>query len=144
MSHLYRLLVTGPTVGHYITPGCWCIHHGSTHLRHTETQYTEDPHWAAARPSTDCSLLAACVYSGRVHCTVHCTLYTVHLYTVHLASSHLDLLTHGHTVPTLGSIVLSGPPVTSIVRGATQCIACSSCIFALKRGLKTQILLYKD
>ena len=72
---------------------CWSLHHtrllaagvyimAAVHSSgHSETQYTEDPHWAAARPSTDCSLLAACVYSGRVHCTVHCTLYTCTLYT---------------------------------------------------------------
>ena len=90
MSHLYRqLLVTG----HCITLGwwCWCIHDGTSPL--IWTQYTGDPHWAAARPSTDCSLLAACVYSGRVHCTlytVHCTPVHCTLYTVHLASSHLE------------------------------------------------------
>ena len=63
------------------------------------------------------------------YCTVHSTLYTCTLYT--WPAHTWSLLTHGHTVPTLGSNVLSGPPVTSSVMSATQCsvihcIACSS------------------
>ena len=143
------LLTSPPTFStlKYVTfvqaAGHWSLHHTRllaagvyimAAVHSSETQSTEDPHWAAARPSTDCSLLAACVYSGRVHCTVHCTLYTCTLYT--WPAHTWSLLTHGHTVPTLGSIVLSGPPVTSSVRGATQCIACSNRIFELKRGFK--------
>ena len=112
---------------------CWSLHHTRLLVyaswqqsTHVWTQYTE-----LRRPTLGCCpaqhrlLPAGCLCLLRPR-TLYSTLYTVHLYTVHLASSHLDLLTHGHTVPTLGSIVLSGPPVTSSVRGATQCIACSS------------------
>ena len=145
------LLTSPPTFStlKYVTfvqaAGHWSLHHTrllvytswqqSTHLRHSETQYTEETHTGllpGPAQTAPCWLPVFTQAAYSVQYTVHCT--PVHC--THLASSHLDLLTHGHTVPTLGSIVLSGPPVTSSVRGATQCIACSNRIFELKRGFK--------
>ena len=134
------LLTSPPTFStlKYVTfvqaAGHWSLHHTRL-LVYTSWQQSTHldtvRHSTLRRPTLGCCpaqhrlLPAGCLCLLRPR-TLYSTLYTVHLYTVHLASSHLDLLTHGHTVPTLGSIVLSGPPVTSLVRGATQCIACSS------------------